>query len=80
MRVLASGRSVRCIFPESMRHEMNRLLFKPVKIEGLLYYDGRGPHAHLVEAAHIADLNEDDRTHMLDRTGLFKDSYYTIVP
>lgn len=62
-----TGRSVRCIFPEAMRAEMNRLLFQPVQIDGYLRYDGASPQPSLVEATKISDLREGERPHLFDR-------------
>lgn len=80
IRKVTGGQSVRCIFPEEMRPEMNRLLFQPVRIEGFLRYDGTGPNAQYVEATSILDLNESERPHLYDRPGLFRDSYYARQP
>lgn len=70
-------RRVKCVFTEPMRDQMNRLLFKTVRITGFLHYDGSTPHAALVEAESIIAA-EEPTAHMLDMEGLFKDSFYPL--
>lgn len=69
---------VRCIFPEEMRPEMNRLLFKVVRLSGMLHYDGQSPHPSVVDARKIEDVPT-ERPHLLDKRGLFRDSYYPVM-
>jgi hypothetical protein len=69
---------VRCIFPEEMRPDMNRYLFRVVRLSGLLHYDGRSPHPSVVDARSI-EGEPVERPHFLDKRGLFSDSYYPVV-
>jgi hypothetical protein len=69
---------VRCIFPEEMRPDMNRYLFKVVQLSGLLHYDGQSPHPNVVDARSI-EGEPTERPHLLDKRGLFSDSYYPVV-
>ena len=74
------GKQIKCIFTEEMRGEMNRLLFKTVRISGLLHYEGGTSHPTLMEAAKIHEIADQPATHMADMEVLFKDSYYPIAP
>jgi hypothetical protein len=80
VRTISGNRRVKCVFPESIRSKMNGLLWRPVRIEGFLHYDGSSPQAYLVEAIDIVDLNEDERPHLYDNAGLFADSEYPQAP
>lgn len=65
---------IECRFPEQKRDDMNRLLFKTVRVYGKLHYNESSPFPFLVEMDHIESVSEaSGPTHLSDLRGLFKD-------
>ncbi len=69
---------VKCVFTEDMRPDMNRLLFKTVRIVGFLYHGGSTPYPTLVEAEAIAEIGDSSDYRMRDLEGMFNSGYYPI--
>jgi hypothetical protein len=71
-------RRVKCVFTEDMRQDMNRLLFRTVRIVGMLYHGGSTPYPTLVEAEKITEIQDHSDYRMRDLEGLFNNGYYPI--
>lgn len=59
-----------CRFPESMRDEMGKYVFRTVRVTGLLTYSADSPFPKQVEMATIEAVTAPD-VHMVDLEGLF---------
>lgn len=66
---------IRCVFPETLRAQMVANMFKVVRANGFLHYDGRSPHPHLVEAEAL-EGQAAPTVHLLDLAGAFPDLEY----
>jgi len=61
---------IRCVFGEGLRDRMVANLFKVVRANGLLHYDGRSAHPFLVEADELEGQLA-PTAHLLDLAGAF---------
>ena len=66
---------INCIFSENLRAEMQKNLFKVVRVSGFLHYSGNSPHANLMDASSVHGV-EESKEHIADCEGLFKDYDY----
>lgn len=66
----SSQDGIQCLFAETMREQMNRNLFKLVRVHGFLRYDGGRPTPYLVEAERLDEI-EEPKSHIRDMHGTF---------
>lgn len=62
---------VECIFPENIREQMNAHLFKLVRVEGYLRYDGETPFPYLLDAEGVQGVPV-TAEHFADLRGMFR--------
>lgn len=67
-------KKVQCTFPETLRDQMVEHLFRPVRVNGYLHYDGESPFPNRLEAEAIEGAPE-PKHHFSSLRGMFKEAY-----